>query len=201
MPTFRASREAISGTRSNPQALAGMPLANLLPKEIYTRGEPVQVYANAYDETFEPKTDRAIDVFVDPPAGQRIKVQLLKDQTRDGVYEGSYRPDDIGLYRIWAGDEDEATRASAKFTVFIPDREDDDPILDEVALKEMANESYGGRHFPISDVDRLNSVIQKSENQLRETKEDDLWDSPLVYLVFALLITAEWILRKMFRML
>jgi len=36
---------------------------------------------------------------------------------------------------------------------------------------------------------------------LRETKEDDLWDSPLVFLVFATLITAEWILRKIFRML
>jgi hypothetical protein len=36
---------------------------------------------------------------------------------------------------------------------------------------------------------------------LRETKEDDLWDSPLVFLIFSLLITTEWILRKIFRML
>jgi uncharacterized membrane protein len=47
----------------------------------------------------------------------------------------------------------------------------------------------------------LNETIRRSEQQLRETKEDDLWDSPLAYLLFALLITAEWILRKIFRML
>ena len=174
-------------------------------KERYTRGEPVQVYANAYDEKFELKTDPTIDVFVDPPAGraglERIKVTLLKDKTRDGYYEGQYRPDDTGLYRIWAGEEDEATRATAKFTVYIPDREDDEPILDVATLKELAAESAGGKFFPVDEVGRLNEEIQKNDVMLRETKEDDLWDSPLVFLVFATLITAEWILRKIFRML
>jgi hypothetical protein len=174
-------------------------------KERYTRGEPVMVIANAYDEKFQLKTDPQIEVFVDPPAGraglERIKVTLLKDKTRDGYYEGQYRPDDTGLYRVWAGDEDEATRASAKFTVFIPDREDDEPILDVATLKELAAESAGGKYFPVDEVGRLNEEIQKNDVMLRETKEDDLWDSPLVYLVFATIITLEWILRKIYRML
>jgi hypothetical protein len=174
-------------------------------RERYTRGEPVMVIANAYDEKFGPKTDPTIDVYVDPPAGraglERIKVTLLKDKTRDGLYEGQYRPDDTGLYRIWAGDEDESTRATAKFTVFIPDREDDEPILDVATLKELATESAGGKFFPVDEVGRLNEEIQKNDVMLRETKEDDLWDSPLVFLVFATLITAEWILRKILRML
>jgi hypothetical protein len=53
----------------------------------------------------------------------------------------------------------------------------------------------------VDEVGRLNEEIQKNDVMLRETKEDDLWDSPLVFLVFATLITAEWILRKIFRML
>lgn len=174
-------------------------------KERYTRGEPVQVYAHAYDEKFHDKTDPQIDVFVDPPAGraglERIKVTLLKDKAREGYYYGQYRPDDTGLYRIWAGDEDESTRATAKFTVFIPDREEDEPILDVATLKELAAESAGGKFFPVDEVGRLNEEIQKNDVMLRETKEDDLWDSPLVYLVFAALITTEWILRKIYRML
>jgi hypothetical protein len=174
-------------------------------KERYTRGEKVLVYANAFDEKFEPKTDASIEVFVDPPAGraglERIKVLLLKDKTRDGYYEGQYHPDDTGLYRIWAGEEDESTRATAKFTVFIPDREDDEPILDVATLKELAAESAGGKFFPVDEVGRLNEEIQKNDVMLRETKEDDLWDSPLVFLVFAAIITLEWILRKIFRML
>jgi hypothetical protein len=174
-------------------------------KERYTRGEQIQIYAYAFDEKFEKKTDATIEVFVDPPAGraglERIKVTLHKDKTVEGFYTGQYAPDDTGLYRIWAGEEDESTRATAKFTVFIPDREDDDPILDVRTLKELAAGSAGGKFFPVDEVGRLNEEIQKNDVMLRETKEDDLWDSPLVFLVFSLIITAEWILRKIFRML
>jgi hypothetical protein len=174
-------------------------------KERYIRGEPVQVFANAYDERFEPLTEPTLEVTVDPPAGlaglERIKVQLQKDKARDGYYEGQYRPDDTGLYRIWAGGEDESSRATAKFSVFIPDREDDEPILDVAALKELAQESSNGQFFPIDQVHKLNEAVQKSENQLRETREDDLWDAPLAYLIFALLITVEWVVRKAFRLL
>ena len=53
----------------------------------------------------------------------------------------------------------------------------------------------------MDEVGRLNEEIQKNDVMLRETKEDDLWDSPLVYLVFAAMITLEWIVRKIFRML
>jgi hypothetical protein len=175
-------------------------------KERYHRGEPVQILVNAYDERFEHRTDPTLDVFVDPPAGapglERIKVTLLKDKTREGgYYEGVYRPAGTGLFRVWAGEEDESTRATARFTVFIPDREDDEPVLDVAALKQLAAESYGGEYFPIDQVDRLNQVVQKSQNQLRETREDELWDSPLAFLLFAVLLTAEWILRKICRML
>ena len=173
-------------------------------KERYSRGEPVQIFVNAYDERFEFRTDPSIEVFIDPPAGsaplERIKVTLLKGKTRDGYYEGQYRPGATGPYRVWAGGEDEASRASAKFSVFIPDREDDEPIIDVRTLKDLAGESDHGHFVPLQKVAELNEKIQRSENQLRETREDELWDSPLVYLIFALLLTTEWILRKIFRM-
>ena len=102
---------------------------------------------------------------------------------------------------MWAGGEDESSRASARFTVFIPDREEQDPILDLPALREMADESYDGRFFRIDEVGELNNAIGKNEKKVDELREDELWDSPLVFLIFALLITMEWILRKIFRML
>jgi hypothetical protein len=170
-------------------------------EERYTRGKTVKIFADAYDEKFDRRQDPELKVFVDPPKGERVALTLHKDKTREGYYEGEFTPSDTGSYKVWAGEEDEATRAYAKFTVFIPDREDDEPILDIAALKELAAESYGGVFFPIDRVEELNKTIQKSENTLRETKEDDLWDSPLVFLVFATLITTEWILRKVYRML
>jgi hypothetical protein len=151
-------------------------------KERYTRGEQVQIYAYAYDEKFEKKTDPTIEVFVDPPAGraglERIKVTLNKDKTVEGFYTGQYAPDEA--CNFWAGDEDEASRATAKFTVFIPDRDDDeDP--DVATLKELASESAGGKFFPVDEVGRLNEEIQKNDDAARDQGRRPL-DSPGVHL-------------------
>jgi hypothetical protein len=171
-------------------------------KDKYARGEEVRIYADAHDERFQKKTDPTIDVFVDPPAGERIKVTLHKDRDRDGWYEGVFEKiSDTGSYAVWAGEEDVEARASARFSVFIPDREDDDPVLDVKTLQELARESNGGRFFPLEEVGALPDAVKKSQMVLHEMREDDLWDSPLAFLIFALLITAEWILRKVFRML
>ena len=65
----------------------------------------------------------------------------------------------------------------------------------------MAEQSYEGRFFRIDQVGELNKAIGKNEKKVDEIREDELWDSPLVFLIFALLISSEWILRKLFRML
>ncbi len=171
-------------------------------KERYVLGDPVRIYANAYDERFRLKRDPELEVSIDPPVGdRRLKVRLFKDRSRDGYYEGEFRPTDTGPHTVWAGEREESSPARARFSVYIPDREVDEPILDVAALKELARESGEGRFFTIDEVGELPRVIQTSTRVLRDIREDDLWDSPLVYLVFALLITAEWILRKVFRML
>ena len=171
----------------------------------YMTGEPVTFYASAFDRDFNPLTDAEIEVNVEPLEGERIKVKLSKDKDRDGYYEGSFQPKSVGLYRSWVGEEDETTRASDKFTVFIPNREEEEPILDEVQLKAIAVESDAENrevnYFSLDRVGDLPGAIRRSEQKLVETKEDDLWDSPLIYLVFALIITAEWVLRKVWRML
>ena len=65
-----------------------------------------------------------------------------------------------------------------------------DNKLDRVA--GMATKSYA--QVPMRSVGPI--VLSEGER-----REDDLWDSPLAYLLFALLITSEWVLRKVFRML
>ncbi len=95
--------------------------------------------------------------------------------------------------------------------MYIPNREEDEPILDTALLREVAREAYRGEgatpqeretnFFPIIDIGRLPAAVQAAPQQQSERKDDDLWDSPLAYLLFALLITTEWVMRKIFRML
>lgn len=177
----------------------------------YVMGDPVLLSANAFTRDFQPLQDPELEINVEPPGGTRFTIRLSKSQDRDGFYEGALQPREVGAYRIWAGDDDEMSRAVEKFIVYIPNREEDEPILDTAQLREIAREGYIGEaptpqekeknFFSITEISRLPAAVQASPQQQSERRDDDLWDSPLAYLLFALLITMEWVLRKIFRML
>ncbi|MBI4566359.1 MAG: hypothetical protein HY716_16870 [Planctomycetes bacterium] len=183
----------------------------LRPERRYVMGEPVTINANAYNKDFQPLQDPELELNVEPPQGQRYTVKLAKDKEKDGAYEGTFQPREVGSYRIWLGEDDETTHAVEKFVVYIPNREEDEPILDVPQLKRLAVEAYPDpaqkleekekNFFPITRVGELPAAVQASPQQQSEKRQDDLWDSPLIYLLFALLITTEWVLRKVFRML
>jgi hypothetical protein len=183
----------------------------LRPDRRYVMGETVLLNANAYTKDFQPLQDPELEVNIEPPQGTRQTTRLSKSQDKEGAYEGAFQPREVGTYRIWVGDEDETSRAVEKFIVYIPNREEDEPILDTAQLRSIAREGYIGdaatpadrekNFFPITRIGELPDAVEASPQQQSEKREDDLWDSPLAYLLFALLITSEWVLRKVFRML
>jgi hypothetical protein len=172
-------------------------------------GETVLLSANAFSRDFQPLQDPELEINIEPPQGQRFTTRLSKSQDKDGYYEGAFQPREVGAYRIWAGDEDETSRAVEKFVVYIPNREEDEPILDTAQLREIVREGYFGEKpedreknfLPITEIGRLPETVHAAPQQQSQRLDDDLWDSPLIYLIFALLITTEWVLRKIFRML
>ena len=152
-------------------------------------------------------TERELDVYIEPPEGERIIVKLSADRNKQGAYSGSFAPRLTGHYKIWAGElDDEKGRAYNKFEVIVPNREFDNPILDINTLQSIGEESVNRSKdiktfYLITDVAELPDKIKPSDLILTETKEDDIWDSPLLYILFALFITSEWVLRKVNMML
>ena len=57
-----------------------------------------------------------------------------------------------------------------------------------------------GRVFEVSELDRLDDAIATREVTRTIETRDELWDAPLLFSVVVLGLTAEWILRKIFRM-
>lgn len=186
-----------------------------LEKTRFMPGDPVKIAVNAYDPDMRPLTQEKIEVFVEPPPpADRVTMKLDSDTSnnRPGRYVGLYNPTAVGEYRVWAGDTDDSNKAYKRFTVFVPNREEDKPIIDPVALGNIAQSSYHPEgektprsgvkgYYQIDELADLAQAIRKSDLQLRDTEVDELWDAPIVYILFALLITTEWILRKLYRML
>jgi hypothetical protein len=58
----------------------------------------------------------------------------------------------------------------------------------------------GGRVFDVPEVGRLDEAIPMREVTRTLETRDELWDAPLLYATIVLGLTAEWVLRKLFRM-
>jgi len=92
------------------------------------------------------------------------------------------------------------TRVSTTtFRVEPPRREVDEPSLNRPLLSDLARMTQG-RVFDVPRVDRLDAAIPMREVTRTLETRDELWDAPALYAIIVLGLTAEWISRKIFRM-
>jgi hypothetical protein len=89
--------------------------------------------------------------------------------------------------------------STTTFRVEPPRREVDEPSLNRPLLADLARLT-GGRVFDLATVGRLDEAIPMREVTRTLENHDELWDAPLLYATIVAGLTAEWILRKVFRM-
>lgn len=132
------------------------------------------------------------------------QVDLLPQQatnteqaTGEKVYQVIWQPRHTGRLRLYPADSTLA--ASGAIQTFIqvqhPDDEMRQPQPDHPLLAKLS-EQTGGK---VVALDQLESLSQMLPNRTRRTPDDiryPLWHDLWVYVFFVTLITAEWILRK-----
>ena len=92
------------------------------------------------------------------------------------------------------------TRVSTTtFRVEPPRREVDEPSLNRALLTDLARLT-GGNALDVADLARLDAAIPTREVTRTLENRDELWDAPILYATIVLGLTAEWILRKLYRM-
>jgi uncharacterized membrane protein len=90
----------------------------------------------------------------------------------------------------------DASALQAPYEVIAPRLELTDVRLDRTLLQRLATET-GGASVPLADAATLPNLIKSAEKVIPTESSRPLWDAPLVMALFTLLITAEWILRKL----
>jgi hypothetical protein len=90
--------------------------------------------------------------------------------------------------------------STTTFRVEPPRREVDEPSLNRPLLADLARLT-GGRVFELSRAGRLDEAIPMREVTRTIETRDELWDAPLIFSTIVLGLTAEWILRKIFRLI
>jgi hypothetical protein len=90
--------------------------------------------------------------------------------------------------------------STTTFRVEPPRREIDEPALNRPLLTELARLTKG-QVFELTDVGRLDDAIPMREVTRTLETRDELWDAPIFYSTIVLALTAEWVLRKKYRMI
>lgn len=181
-----------------------------LDKNEYSLMDQVRITGRVLDREYEPLREPTYTVTLTAPEQMPAELEMKaaenpqNDPRKAGVFEATYNPSRLGRYELALGPrglDDSDPKVVVAFAVGEPNQEIENPILDAQTLIKVS-ETTRGKFLPFYEIDKLLSTIKETGEIVDiETKEQDLWDTPLVYILFALLITIEWVFRKFVRLI
>ena len=167
-------------------------------KNEYRLGEKVEVFAQVLDERFEPETKVSVEVELEGPGSERAKMKLGAEANEAGRFHGEFMPQSAGPYRVRLVTTETALPEEAvthSFLVRPSLLEFQDVSMNEAGLKKLS-ELTGGRYFHVDEAGELGkALVDLKASSMREMK-GELWNSPLLFVVFAGLFITELLYRK-----
>ena len=131
----------------------------------------------------------------------RFEAHRISPQS--SVFEGAYVPPHPGGFSLEAADISPRPgdrSASVLVRVERPDLEARRPEADYEALERIAA-ATGGRVLELDQLESEFATIRDRSVQIPDDVVETLWDSKLVLMLFVLMISMEWGLRKAFGLL
>jgi hypothetical protein len=182
-----------------------MDLVNIFTdKKIYKSGERINFSAKIFDQNYQKIKDASVllEIKTEAPADSAVKtpapwmLSLTLDQMGD--YTGTLRSLSPGKY-LFEGevfrDETKIGSKTGVFTVEEYSLEDADLSTDFDLLKKMAEVS-GGNFYEKDQIGNLIGDLDLVEKQEEITKEIQLWNHPVLLIIFIGCLSAEWAIRK-----
>ena len=163
-------------------------------RQNFAVGERVGIFARLYSVGFEPVQEPVVKgVYVQRDSEQSAEVQLKPVPEQPGLYRGEFIASAAGFYRFNV-EQDPETKLD--FNVIEPRFELGETAMVEPLLRDLAT-ATGGAFLREEDLHRLPSLIGQKVERVRSGLEVELWSSPLYFLLILLVVTAEWVLRKL----
>ena len=181
-----------------------------LDKGSYVEMDHVRIMARVLDREYEPLKEPTYTAQVTAPDQLPVDIELKaienpsNDPRKEGWFEGEYTAAKPGRHEVAVGPrglDDSDAKTVVTFDVGSRNLEDENPVMDAQTLIKVS-EATRAKFLTVYEIDRLLSTIKETgEINDIESKEQELWGTPLLFLVFALLITVEWLVRKFVRLI
>lgn len=163
--------------------------------------EDIVVRAEVRDPEAEANQGLAITA-VATADGELMNLELAPVPGRPGVYQSSFKPATNGLYSIEAitrkGEElVSATHTAARFD----QGQETFDIRQNRPLLERISSVTGGQYWTPAQWNEIAPAIAYSSAGITEQQISYLWDAPFFFLLLLALKTAEWLLRRTWRVI
>jgi uncharacterized membrane protein len=160
-------------------------------------GQPVEIYAGALSETYEPASGPSLVAEIDLPGqGDRTqRITLRPVPNTPGFYHGLYTPQQEGGFVISAEERDRDISNTVQFTALMGAQERQEAAMQRQTLEKMA-ELSGGRYFSIRELPLLGASLEGIRTELTSAKQIELWDTWVFPILFVLLAGIEWTWRR-----
>ncbi|MDF1710716.1 MAG: hypothetical protein P1U90_00650 [Akkermansiaceae bacterium] len=157
----------------------------------YTGDDRVQIMTRLRDGDLNPVVDQNLTAEVTHESGEVTQVPLKYRENSNGIHEslaGPFR--EPGLYEVKVRDEviTSFRVVGARSAIELSETTLNQPLLDSIAKMS------GGRVFEGEGA--LADLFLKGDETRTELRETSLWDIWPVLLLLAILLTAEWVIRR-----
>ena len=138
-------------------------------------GSPVFIELNVVDEAKDPVRAARQTVLVERPGGGGLATVELRPAGRDGLYQGSFVPEDAGTHAL-VFERGAEGALSTDLIVAEPTRERAQPGVDREMLRSLADLSAGA----VIEAGNVATIFERLADRTVETRrqiDDDIWDT------------------------
>lgn len=174
--------------------------------EEFSLGDAIRVNARLLDARYQPLARDSVAVQYSLE-GERGEITLQAQRDRPGWYEGRLVPDRAGSCRLTlpipTESRDAAKRGSdaaelvRDIRVTRPNIEVRRTQMDEVALRSLAEQSFGGRFWRVDEAAQLPTELPDLHEEIPvRSRPKPLWDNGFALTALLVLLSMEWAVRK-----
>ncbi len=165
--------------------------------------EPVEITLEADDPVVLAPLPPSVSVELRSAGGMRAaEVALDRLAGGSGNFHGRFAPEQSGQFQV-VFDPHRYGLALDPISAYVEAEpqalENKNPQTNLELMTRLA-ESTGGRVVSLGGINRLANEIPDPKFVVPDDVVETIWDSKLALLLFTLLITAEWVLRKLYGM-
>jgi uncharacterized membrane protein len=166
----------------------------------YQAGEEVHVGYRVYNPVLLQQLPPEIGVQIrnGDEGGVIAEQKLQRQETQPDYYTTTFVADRPGQFQAYVSSA--AGEQKRQFAVAVPQLEMDDAAVNHALLNRLAADT-GGKAFSLADAPAQLAAIPTLERTVNQHSSNPLWHGWAALGIFVLLITAEWVLRKVYGML